>query len=99
MGVMMKDLQRVGPMRNLERRHRGSGQVSEVECRSCGAPIALNPRAMQPTPSGKPAQVCPACGAARELRLYDWERVAPPRDETRGEAPARNAVSRRRRAI
>jgi hypothetical protein len=77
MGSMMKDVQRIGPMKNLERRHRGTGQVTEVACRACGARIGIDPRAMQAGPAGHPVQSCPTCGADRQLRLYDWDRVAP----------------------
>jgi hypothetical protein len=61
----------------VERRGHGTGQVSHVACRSCAAPLLLDPAAMTTSTEGT-ALRCPACGGTVPVRRSDTERIAPP---------------------
>jgi hypothetical protein len=57
----------------LERRRIGTGQVSHVACRSCFAPVPLDPAAMTTSAFGVVLR-CQACGRLVPVRRYDPER-------------------------
>jgi hypothetical protein len=57
-------------MTSEERRGRGSGQVVHVICRSCFAPVLLDPASM--TTNGDQVELgCPVCRSTRQVRRTD----------------------------
>jgi len=60
----------------MERRGRGSGKVSHVECRECGAPVLIDSRVMVVKETHAELR-CPACGAVVPVRRNDAFRGAP----------------------
>jgi hypothetical protein len=66
--------------RTLERRRIGTGQVSHVACRSCSAPVLLDPATMTVSAFGVVLR-CAACDAMVPVRRYDPERGTSARGE------------------
>jgi hypothetical protein len=59
-----------------ERRGRHSGQVTHVHCRTCDAPVLLDPAKME-RKADHAELCCPGCGAAVHVRCTDIDRPRP----------------------
>jgi hypothetical protein len=83
----------------MERRNRGSGQVTHVACRNCSAPVLLDPTRIR----AKAARVelrCPACGAPVPVRHDDPARVTSMvNSDTRDESPPQRKLGMFKRKV
>ena len=59
----------------MERRQRGSGQVTHVACRECCAPVLLDPDQMD-VEDDAVTLVCESCGTTVPVRRFDAARDA-----------------------
>ena len=67
--------------RALERRRKGSGQVSAKACPHCQAWVTIDPRQIK-VRQGSQVQVCPECRGFVPMRRSDLDRLPPTDDST-----------------